>query len=1103
MSTDRFDNLDGQIAPPNTGDFAADGAGTASGEVADGAASGKGAEGAAQSSVAEPFSAESAAGAAAAAAAAGDGSGEPLSGKIAADSAALAGGADSSEFTADEADIRFDPSKEQPQNTGDRVDSVKKRKKAKWYFLIPLALLLLIAFVFVGWRLKPKTALNVAVLDQTVLSVEDDNDIDIGSSYRKHQGLFWLLEQQRYVFEDGNFYNTKTDYFGPLLDDVGKIKSYRNLSELDYQPDLMYVSDVYGATDDSYGYFDGSAAKGSGVSVDDMSVISYAYENGATVVAEMELFNSNLDSSVYSQLTSLCGVSPTGWVGRYIYDLQDFTDVPDWAPPMYEKQEGVEWQFSGPGILLVSADKIIVLEQKTDFESKNLLKIRINDDFKKEFGSCSKNVNFYNWFEIVEPNSSTEVLASFEFDVNATGMEKLKGVLRTPTFAAAMRKKVEGKAPVYYFAGDFNDYVSRENYNRFLFADTVYRWISYDRQGDISNFYWNFYNPLMKKILSEIEPRPKDKSQSGETLVSRVSDDGFQIKDGGKWKRVTLNAVSVNGHEPGEKELSRNYTFYQTLVDEAVKMGANCIYAKEILPPEFYRAVSANNSQAGSKKLYIMQNIDVADLDEKAAKSRLEAALKALSGSGTLELSDGSSATYFVDMSDCLIAVAASSDSVHGDYTYSGEYASGSGEQGFAAMLFDAVQSYAQKQYERFIPVGVFSDAQAVKGSGFEADGAYSLQSVISDKECRQHYSFTAVGLDSIGTAISARADVFAGESDAYSAAFERLQSASGGRLVVTGVGASSANGFAERGGVTEKEQAQRTIALLTSADDAGALAAVAADLNDDWTAVSDELYPFTVPLDNNCLWHNTADPAQTTGFISYDVSTPEKSGINLADDDRVQMMSLSSNEGYFYISAQLLTEIDYSTEQLFIGLDTYQRNDGEYYYSKDYTPTALSGMEYVIRFDGKQEASLYVTSSYARSKDGYATKESYSGDYTLVSKLGYGSFSSGDNQFYQTGSTIHIRLPWSWLNVTDPSQRVVINNSGELSGQAKTVSTDGAIVSVLIADKGTGDQLYLFPETKQEASYKTFKWSTWEKVSYTVREKDGFALMEKYFSGK
>lgn len=180
------------------------------------------------------------------------------------------------ENTAAEEDIRFDPAREQEQKTEDEVKKVKKRKKAKWYFVIPLVFLVALAAVFVGWQLAPKTRLNVCLLDKTILTVEDGNDIDIRSVYRKHQGLFWLLEQQRYVFEDDSFYNTKTDYFGPMLDENGQIQSQRELSTLDYVPDLMYISDVYGAVDDTYGYYYQSSAKGAGITVDDMSVISYA-----------------------------------------------------------------------------------------------------------------------------------------------------------------------------------------------------------------------------------------------------------------------------------------------------------------------------------------------------------------------------------------------------------------------------------------------------------------------------------------------------------------------------------------------------------------------------------------------------------------------------------------------------------------------------------------------------------------------------------------------------------------------------------------------------------------------------------------------------------
>jgi hypothetical protein len=78
-----------------------------------------------------------------------------------------------------------------------------------------------------------------------------------------------------------------------------------------------------------------------------------------------------------------------------------------------------------------------------------------------------------------------------------------------------------------------------------------------------------------------------------------------------------------------------------------------------------------------------------------------------------------------------------------------------------------------------------------------------------------------------------------------------------------------------------------------------------------------------------------------------------------------------------------------------------------------------------------------------------------------------------------------------------------VLNDAEALGNQAKTVSTNGAIVSALIADKATKDQLYLFPETKNDPSYKTFKWEAWEKCEYSFNEKEGYSILAKYFSSK
>lgn len=1002
--------------------------------------------------------------------------------------------------------IRFNPEKDRNKKTEEKDKEIRhaKKRKRRWYFLIPLVFLVFLLILFIGWRIAPDKKLNICLLDKTILLAEDDNDINIESAYRKHQGFYWILEQQKYVFEDGTPYDYTRDYFGPMLDETGQYTSTRELSDLDYAPDLMYVADLYGAVDDTYGYYDGTDAQGKGMTADDMTVVSYAHESGAVVVAEMELFNSGLTDSIYSQMQSLCGVKPTTWVGRYIFELQDFTDVPDWAPPMYEQQEGVEWQFSGPGILLVSsAGKIIILEQKTDFESKNLLQIYVNKEYKEEFGSCRK-CNFYNWFELVEADYNTEVLATFEFDVNATGMEKLKEVTKTPRFVAVTRKTYENKAPVYYFAGDFNDYVNHLNYNKFLLADYAYRSISYDRQGDISNFFWNFYTPLMKKILSDAEKDANHKQSGaapGSEGVSRIQDGSFLIRRENEWEDVPLKALRLNATEPGADTYSRDFQFYQQLVQQLGELGANCVQADDLFPPEFYRAVYNYNQSNGENPIYILQTIRAEEeiqegMSEKevieAWKKKIATTLSALHGNGTAENARLSRSTYFIDVSEYLLGVLID----------------GGADPKLGKELYHTASAYHGEEYGYSVPVGILADPERMAGCGWSLgqEDTYDWSKLAAEEDTSADYYFTVVSYAGISDVLRGHSDYFTGvsEEENLKSCVAELSGKLNEKLLVTGVCVSNHVAmYGEAGGVSEKEQGQRLVALLKAVEETESLGVVAADLNDDWSAVSDSMYPYTVPLANNCLWQNVADPAQMTGVLAVEAKQPEQSGINLTDDDRLQQMSLSANESYLYLTVQLLTEIEQESELLFIGLDTYQRNDGEYYYASDYTPTALSGMEFVIRFEDKQTAGLYVISSYDRSQDGYTSLESYSGEYRLVAELNYGGFSTGENQFYQTGSTIYIRIPWSWLNVTDPSQKVVLNNPGELKEQAGTVNTNGILTSVMIGDRQTKDLLYIFPEKKQDPGYKVFKWSTWDTCTYNIREKDSFSLLQEYFSKK
>lgn len=991
------------------------------------------------------------------------------------------------------------------------------QKRLKWYHIAIAVFVLAVILLFVIWHLLPRKVMNIAVLDKTILSYADDENIVKDTVYRKHEGFFRILRQQHYVKPDGNNYDYKKDYFGPKLNEEGAYDGTTELRDADSTPDLLYMADSYGLGNDTYGHYNGGTPLGGGITDDDMSYISFAHESGAPIITEAAFFSAPMSDSVRAQLVSLTGVNPTKWIGRYLVDLQDFTDVPDWAPPMYEQQEGVEWRFTGPGILLVSTDgKIIVLEQNTDFISKNLLKISIDEAYKSEFWGCG-NCNFYNWFELVEPNYGVENIATFEFDLNATGMEKIKEISKTPRFCAISRKQEEGYAPVYYFAGDFNDYVNGNRYADFLFSNQFFRFLSYDRQGDISNFYWRFYNPLIRRILNDTNSQKYTESSAEHTEVSRVNNGSFQVLQDDKWRGLSLKAIAINAQEPGKAEFSRDFTFYEKLITSAADLGVNCIEAKELLPPEFYAAVSRHNKNKDNSPIYILQRVAAPDGLSPADylssdglerwKKTVTDAVKALHGDGRASGEKLGAATYFIDVSEYILGISVDPSLTSKNvaaikglsaYSYDGDYTvSSKGINGFAAYLYDTVQSVSNS-YGYSTPAAVCSVSDMIKGLTAVKDAnAYNFAG-IADKE-QAEYFFCDVKLNNANIKKSGKASDSAYKK--YLALMNELQKVSQ-PVLASGVSFSDVNAVYGQTAVSESEQGSGITDALNAAKDSGILGATVYDLNDTWSDVADDMQFFTASASGSYLWHNICDSAEMTGVIAADSVMPETPGLVLSDDDLAQAVSMYSDGGYLYITLQLLEETDYKSNAMFVGLDTFQRNDGEYYYAKDFTPNSLSGMEFSLRFENKQKAALYVMRSYDRSRGSAYTRESYTGDYSKVADLVYGGFTSGDTQFYQTGSTIYIRLPWTWLNVADPSKKLVINDNAFAGERAKTVTTNGVLVSVMIGERKEGDLMYAFPADKHDPGYKVFQWEKWETVKYTLRNKESFDMLKKYYNG-
>lgn len=157
------------------------------------------------------------------------------------------------------------------------------------------------------------------------------------------------------------------------------------------------------------------------------------------------------------------------------------------------------------------------------------------------------------------------------FPKNFGRKEKFSKVSASFTFPA-VTKKADGDHFTYYFAGDFNDYVTAEKFSGYLIAEKFNQIFSYDRTGDISNFYWQFYAPLARNILKETydaKSSVKPESQNMQA-VFRLANGKFEVKIGTEWAPFSIRGFNINavaGGQPGQytRDISVYHEFFSAI----------------------------------------------------------------------------------------------------------------------------------------------------------------------------------------------------------------------------------------------------------------------------------------------------------------------------------------------------------------------------------------------------------------------------------------------------------------------------------------------------------------------------------------------------------
>lgn len=368
--------------------------------------------------------------------------------------------------------------------------------------LIAVASVVLLVFVaFMIWLFKPAKRLEVFILDKTVPTKER----------REHKSLHWVLNHHKYVDTNHDLYNLKEDYYGffPINPEKEQFDfrslSIRDVDDISDSVDLAYYADTYGVYYNDWYTKEGPVVSGQqkvygGLNHNDYLLLKALKEKGKTIVTEFVLLDKSASGLVRKKTENLLHLRWQGWIGRYFPSL-DTGACPGWIIKLHRSQNKGRWPYTGPGIVLVHKyGKVMVLDTKKHLNSP--LPMIITGSELGERSKLPGRIEYPNWFDIVQTDSTSRVMANFHLPTSARGDSLLESHRLSPEFPAIIHH--EGDYKFYYFAGDFSQNPVSTTTSYFAGIKAIdFLFYNPNNNNSSARFFWQYYIPLVEGIMKE------------------------------------------------------------------------------------------------------------------------------------------------------------------------------------------------------------------------------------------------------------------------------------------------------------------------------------------------------------------------------------------------------------------------------------------------------------------------------------------------------------------------------------------------------------------------------------------------------------------------